>query len=300
MQIYKFIHISKTKYLTICFILYFVFGVSILNAQNSDENKIYRSEAKLEKLFSELQNSNSDTVKEEIAKQIKLEFNNVLQIPASFEYSFELLKNVSILLSDNEIVKVYTWNIPYNNGTFKYGGFIQYKKKKSFKLTQLIDKSEEINDPEHQYLYAEKWYGALYYELIYTKVKKRDYYTLLGWDGGDLFVNRKIIEVFTINNKGIPRFGGTLQAKNRQLRRKVFEYSNKANMVLRYDKNVKMIVFDHLSPSKPKYQGQTQYYGPDFSHDGLFFEKGKWIYSPDIDVRNPKEKANKRKIIKSY
>ena len=46
-------------------------------------------------------------------------------------------------------------------------------------------------------------------------------------------------------------------------------------MMLRYDDKLKMIVFDHLSPSKPSYEGKYQYYGPDFSYDGLIFEKGK-------------------------
>jgi hypothetical protein len=47
-----------------------------------------------------------------------------------------------------------------------------------------------------------------------------------------------------------------------------------------------MIIFDHLSPSKPSYAGNYQYYGPDFSYDGLKFEQGIWELVENVDIRN--------------
>jgi len=49
-----------------------------------------------------------------------------------------------------------------------------------------------------------------------------------------------------------------------------------------------MIVFDHLSPSKPSLVGVYEFYGPDFSYDGYKFEKGMLELYPDIDIRNIK------------
>ena len=49
---------------------------------------------------------------------------------------------------------------------------------------------------------------------------------------------------------------------------------------------MKMIMFDHLSPSRPSYTGNYEYYGPDFSYDGFRFEKDAWVLTEQIDMRN--------------
>ena len=78
-------------------------------------------------------------------------------------------------------------------------------------------------------------------------------------------------------------------------KRLFFEYSDKVYMQLNYDKSKEMIVFDHLSPSQEKFKGNYQYYGPDFSIDGLFFKKGKWILKEDLDIRRKKNNKPKWK-----
>jgi hypothetical protein len=57
-------------------------------------------------------------------------------------------------------------------------------------------------------------------------------------------------------------------------------------MSLRYDPQKKMIVFDHLSPTKPSLEGQYEFYGPDFTYDGLKFEKGVWEHYQNIEITN--------------
>ena len=59
-------------------------------------------------------------------------------------------------------------------------------------------------------------------------------------------------------------------------------------MPLRYSEDDKLIIFDHLSPSDPKYVDKFRYYGPDFSNDALLFDKGVWIYIPNIDFKEKK------------
>ncbi|MFO8020837.1 MAG: hypothetical protein R6U65_00110, partial [Perlabentimonas sp.] len=49
-----------------------------------------------------------------------------------------------------------------------------------------------------------------------------------------------------------------------------------------------MIVFNHLTPLQPNFTGNFQYYVPDLSFDGFRFEENQWVYTPDIDIRNPK------------
>jgi hypothetical protein len=57
-------------------------------------------------------------------------------------------------------------------------------------------------------------------------------------------------------------------------------------MMLRYNERTEMIVMDHLSPIDPAYQDDRGNYGPDFSHDALEFQKGKWVLLENIELRN--------------
>ena len=57
-------------------------------------------------------------------------------------------------------------------------------------------------------------------------------------------------------------------------------------MTIQYEEKAKRFVFDHLAPSKPIYQNQFEYYGPDFSYDALEYRKGKWVLVENVDVRN--------------
>ena len=57
-------------------------------------------------------------------------------------------------------------------------------------------------------------------------------------------------------------------------------------MMMRYIPELDMIVFDHLSPSRPEYAGDLRFYGPDFSYDGFKFIKGVWVLQSDLDLRN--------------
>ena len=45
------------------------------------------------------------------------------------------------------------------------------------------------------------------------------------------------------------------------------------------------IVFDHLIPSSPVYEGKKEYYVPDLSYDALILKKGIWNYSEDFNAR---------------
>ena len=111
-------------------------------------------------------------------------------------------------------------------------------------------------------------------------------YILLGIDFKDFSLNRKVIETVSFTSDARLRFGSPVFRKDGKTDfREVFQYSSKASMTLRFDSGNE-IVFDHLSPFSPEYQGNYQYYGPDFSYDSFLFENGKWILKQDIDVRN--------------
>jgi hypothetical protein len=158
---------------------------------------------------------------------------------------------------------------------------------KTLEIVALTDNllDDGINDTSN---YDETaWPGCLYYDLFQREINDTVYYFLLGADFNDPLSNKKIIEVLHFDKEGKPRFGAPLFNKDGQVyQRIIFEYAEQAVMTLRYDNDTGMIIFDHLSPSRPQYKGNYQFYGPDFSFDGFRFEKNRWVFQSDLDVRN--------------
>lgn len=222
-------------------------------------------------------------------QQFTLLLKETLSDESSMDYPFEKLKNIGILSTPSKKVRFFTWNIPQALGKQVYYGIIQVKGKNFYNVFWLNDSRSEIANPQAEVLSPNKWWGALYYHVDERKVGGNNVYTLLGVEMNNLFSTRRVIETFWINDKNEPIFGAPVFSVNKQIiNRVVFEYSARTNMVLKYLPEKEMIVFDHLSPQRPDLAGNYQFYGPDFSYDAFKFEKGIWIFTPDIDVRNAK------------
>ena len=258
-----------------------------LNAQNQEE--LQHMETSIQSLFRQIPELKDDQKRIKLNEEITSRFEQALKINNSFNFPFDSLRNMGKLTSPDNILKIYTWNTPFMDGTQFYTGFIQYysKSDKQYKVFKLIDKTDKIDNPENQILSPQNWYGALYYEIIPKKIEGSTYYTLLGFDFNNLFTSKKIIDVLHFENDSVPSFGKPIFFyENKLLCRIIFEYSARAIMALNYNKNKKMIVFDHLSPSQPSYQGNFRFYGPDFSYDGLKFDNNRWTLVKNIDIRN--------------
>lgn len=269
-------------------ILFIIYGNNVY-AQKQFSEDLNRIENNILQLFEFVSNSKNDDEKDLINNDIAEQFEIALKNPASFNYPFDSLKSIGKITSSDQRLRIYTWNIPYNNGMHKYLGFLQYipEKCKTPIVFKLTDKSEDLPDPGKQTLNTDNWFGALYYDAIVIKTNDTRYYTLLGFDFNDLFSSKKIIEILYFNESNEPVFGKPIFEIDKKLfNRIIFEYSAHAGMSLKYNKESDMIIFDHLSPSKPSLTGNYKFYGPDMSYDGLKFENGRWILKKDIDIRN--------------
>jgi len=265
-------------------LLLFASFVGKVNANNL----LQTYEDSLAHYFTLLSTEKSDQKKVEYNNEILRIFRAAIKIEESFDYSFDSLAFVGVIYSPDNKVKIINWNLPYSSRTHKYFGFIQYKKSNRNILTyELIDNSAKIKNPEMEILNNENWYGALYYKIIANKHSGKTYYTLLGADLNNLLSKKKLIEILYFDRNNKPVFGKTVfKNRNKPVSRIIFEFNAQSNMVLTYDEEKEMIVYDHLSPSRPSLVGQFEFYGPDFSYDGLKFERGIWNSYPDIDVRN--------------
>jgi hypothetical protein len=190
---------------------------------------------------------------------------------------------------------------------YDYCGFTQYQRKvkkglfRASKIENYIfelnNNSASIGNDELAKLNNKNWLGCIYYNLVPAPKKKDKTFLLLGWDGYSYSSTKKIIETVKFNNKGEPSFGhqvirydlthGTkAEPKFQKKSRIIFEYNGNVTMHCNYNFNLNMIVFDHLAPSNPALASVKRVYAPDFTYDGLVYEKKAWTYKKDVDVRN--------------
>lgn len=210
-----------------------------------------------------------------------------------FYYKWNALEMIGRVSSDDNEVKVFSWYLQTGQKSYKYYGLVAYSEKKFplgeevFRVVELKDHSDNIKDPENKNLTPDNWYGAVYYALKTYTHRRNSWYALIGFDFNDNFSNKKIIEILTINKSGKLQFGGDIHLdEGKELKRLIFEYSSEVAMSVNYDENLGMIVYDHLRPYQPFFEGNYRFYAPDGSYDGLRFEKGKFYREEDLDARN--------------
>ena len=247
-------------------------------------------------LFEEILQVKSDDKKEELNVDLLKYFEKFLRNPESFDHPIDSVKYLSCLKSSDNALRIYSWNLCYSDGSFKYFGYIQQKANGKINVYNLQDrrnKNQYAPKKDLEYYTTSEWYGCIYYECITSKWNSRTYYTLIGWDGADNLINRKIIEVLAFTKRGIPVFEKKMFKVDRMISsRLIFEYADRATMLLRYNDKHKIIVIDHLSPSEDRFKDMYQYYGPDMSFDALEFKAGRWMFESNI---NPEIAINYQK-----
>lgn len=232
-----------------------------------------------------------------------------LEMEGSFDFGFDSLKFIGRLKSPDNAFRIFNWNIPLDDGTHKYYCFIlvdqnkiegkkvkksRMKNQNRYVLYELTDQSDFIRNPELTTLNCDKWFGCLYYKIIHTTSKGKSYYTLFGWDGNTPLSWKKVIEVMTFARDGQPVFGeeAAFQVKKLTKRRIIFEFKAELVMTLKYEEKPKRIVCDVLAPEIPGAEGMFQFYVNTGAYDTYEWKKGKWLYKPDQDVRNDKDKRD--------
>lgn len=266
-------------------------------AKSKDDQTFKPVVEAINNLFSEILQARTDNDKENLNSELIETMNNFLHRQGSFDHAIDTLKYLSCLKSSDNALRIYTWNLCYTDGSFKYFGFVQQKAGGKINVYGLHDRRNKNpnapNSKDLEYYTTSEWYGCIYYECITNNWNSRTYYTLIGWDGADNLTNKKIIEVLAFTRRGIPVFEKKMFKVDRVISsRLVFEYADRATMLLRYNEKHKIIVIDHLSPSEDRFKDMYQYYGPDMSFDALEFKGGRWQMESDI---NPEIAINYQK-----
>jgi hypothetical protein len=218
---------------------------------------------------------------------------NSLKEKNSFNYPFQSLQSyLSIKKSEDNAFRIFSWYTLNDDGTYRYYGAIQRNNPTKLDLYPLFDDTQNLNATtslSDTTLTPNHWLGCVYYNILPVLGIKNPYYILFGWKGKTPQSSCKIIETLYFEN-GNPVFGAPVLEKtpksNAFSKRVIFNYTSDASMLLRYSKDDKLIVFDHLVAQNDKAQSNTDFLAPDLSYDGYKFKSGKWIIQENLKLKN--------------
>lgn len=269
----------------------FSFSLSV-----SSQIDFHKDEMMLDSMLNAMRSDVSFKGKINKNEDFKTYFKSILKQANSYNYSFSKLKSIAIINSSDNKIRIVSWNILTPDDENLYFGFLIVKDKKQIKIHELVDQKNNKDIPKN-YVKLNKWYGCIYYDIIPKKIGTKTIYTLLGFDGNNQTSNYKILDVLSfVKNK--PILGLSIfKNENEKLKRAVFEYSDKAVMMMKYEKKYKRIIFDHLSPQSPKLKGLYSFYVPDFSYDSYQWKRNSWNLYTDVIVVNKKDKKRKVQVL---
>ncbi|MBM76868.1 MAG: hypothetical protein CL846_00145 [Crocinitomicaceae bacterium] len=215
-----------------------------------------------------------------------------LNDPNAFDFPFDSISNfMSTKAAPDGAFRLFNWNIELKNQTQHYECIILKKDNKgNLQLIELFDKKNTSFDFEFQIINEKNWKGALYFDIIPVKKNNKTIYTLLGWDGNNMFSNIKIIETLSFVKKNNVQFGtpifNCLDGKVK--RRVVFQYNKKSYMSLKHViiKKEHYLVFDHLIPTSPHLKDFPDWYVTDLSFDAFKWQDDSWNFIQDFDAKS--------------
>ncbi len=212
------------------------------------------------------------------------ELKYALKVENSYQFPFDSVVTMSVKYAPDNTFRILTWQLQMKDHSHRYYGAIQYNTPE-LKLTPLIDMSMFVGNPEDTLLSANSWYGCLYYNIIQKKYRGKTYYYLFGWDGNDMWSNKKLVDVLTFDEFGTPKFGHPQFLKRDDPNPKtriIIEYKEDASPVFNYDEQLKMIVISFLRPENPMSEGIYFTYIPDGTYIGFYFKKGLWRFKDQV------------------
>lgn len=207
-----------------------------------------------------------------------------LQIKNSFYYPFDSVFGISRLYAPDSAFRIFTWNLQFDDYYSRQKGAIQMKTKDgSLKLIPLRDVSEFSVKAEDSARTRSNWVGAIYYNMIKTQFKGKNYYTLFGFDHNTVNSSKKWVEVMYFNEKNEPVFGGPFftyeqdSIPKKPKYRLGLEFKKDARILMNYIPDLELILVDHLiSETDQPELASTMV--PDGDNEGYKWENGKWVH----------------------
>jgi hypothetical protein len=249
----------------------------------------------------------SDSVKAnriEAGQKMEAKLMNVLSLRGSFEHDFSCIPSLAIKESEDKRFRVFTWQLYVDENTYQYGGIIQVNTKGKPKIFRLEDHASEIVDaPEEETLSAERWHGALYYNIKQCVFEGKPHYILFGFNGLRFFEKRKLMDVLSFDKKGNPVFGAPLFVRQDAgeaaitKSRIILDYSAESTIRLNFDTEENMIIFDNLIAMKGQLPHQGTVMVTDGSYRGYTYNGKYWKYIDKLATLDSAEAPREKPIL---
>jgi len=286
------------KSLIILLFASFTFGFAIAQEQEEsllsdiDISKLRALESELHSLSDQMINDVSYLRRVEANKRIIPRLVDALKVKNSYHYPFDALPHVSVVYAPDSTFRMITWTVRLRDEDYRYFGTLQ-KNKEYIDLLPLFDASLEITNPEDTITGKDGWYGNIVYNILQKDIDNTRYYFTLGWDGNNVFSDKKILDVFYFQEDslvfGAPLFNIERDSIPFQANRFILEFRNDASVGMNWDEELGMIVYDHLSPPNPAAKGNFLSYMPDGTYEGLAFDGKSWNYVSKVFTQTQEE-----------
>ena len=286
---HKTISVKKTaiRILSVIFLfLYFSQHAASQTISATDRKKLGEKEDSLKVLAKNL-NTDSTVADRMITDSMFVKtLIRSLQIKNSFYHPFDSVLGISKLYSPDTAFRIFTWGLSLDEDGYRYRqrGAIQFRTPDgSLKLTPLIDCSEFTANAADSVRTKNNWIGAVYYNIIKTQFKGKNYYTLFGFDHNSAMSSKKWIEVLSFNEKNEPIFGGQFFLFNEDSipksaqHRFHIEYKKQARTLVNYVPDLQMILVDHLISEDDQPENKWTLV-PDGDYEGFKWVNGKWVH----------------------
>ncbi|TMI61421.1 MAG: hypothetical protein E6H07_19485 [Bacteroidetes bacterium] len=207
-----------------------------------------------------------------------------LLIKNSFYYPLDSVIGIAKLYAPDTSFRIITWNISYSDYYHRQRGVIQFKPINGVsKFIPLRDFSEFTTGAGDSVRNNLNWIGAVYYNMVKTQFKGKNYYTLFGIDYNELRSNKKWIEVMTFNERNEPVFGGPYFSFEKDsipkppAFRYSIEYKKDASTLVNFIAEEKKILVDHLISETDEPERKWTFV-PDGDYEGFTWENGRWVH----------------------
>ncbi len=207
-----------------------------------------------------------------------------LLVKNSFYYPFDSVIGVSKIYAPDTSFRIITWSLTYDDYYSRQRGAIQMRTADgSLKLFPLRDVSEFTAKAEDSIRTRANWIGAMYYNMVKTQYRGKDYYTLFGFDPHSAQSSMKWIEVLTFNAKKEPVFGGPFFTYEKDSipkppkHRFGLEFKKGARVLVNYIPDEELILVDHLISESDQPELPWTYI-PDGDQEGFKWVNGKWMH----------------------
>ena len=252
--------------------------------------------------FNGIMSAMDDASRKQADEQLEAQVSRACHLPGFMDYPFTKLDHVAKVYSSDNLVRIFSWDVPFQDGSYKYHLFILHRKDVHAKpqISHWIQTSSLDDDGLlHRAITTGNWYGALYYSIIPLEQNNTKQYLLLGWDGANEKVNRKVMDVLSFKHK-VPQMGTPIFITNGKPQfRVVLTYMNDVSEKMDWYPDQKAVIYPQLETVKEGMQNDPEFLAPGASFNGYFLEGKKLIYRESINFKPTKgskrEKFNKPK-----